>query len=62
MSLCLSGDDLATVKEALQEELGKVVLGAVEESGNARPCSVTGSGSASSEGGRSVSGSVTCAF
>jgi hypothetical protein len=62
ISLSLNGDDLATVKEALQKELGKVVLNAVEESANSRPCSVTGSGSASSGGGWSVSGSVTCTF
>jgi len=62
MSLSLSGDDLVTVKEALEKELGKVVLSAVEESANAGPCSVTGSGSASSGGGWSVSGSITCTF
>jgi hypothetical protein len=62
MSLNLSGDNLATVKEALQKELGKVVLKAIEENANAKPCSVTAGGSAGSGGGRSVSGSITCSF
>ena len=62
MMLNLTGDDFETVKEALKKELGKVVLNAVEQSGNARPCSVTGSGSADSGGGWSVSGSATCTF
>jgi Caspase domain len=60
MTLNLAGDNLKTVKEALTHKLGIVVLNAIEQSGNARPCSVTGSGSADSGGNWSVSGSITC--
>lgn len=48
MSLNLSGDNLTTVKQALREDLGKVLLAAVEECGTTAPGAVTASGSVSS--------------
>ncbi len=62
LSLNLSGDDLATVKQALQQELGGVVLNAVNQNATGKSCPVTGSGSAPSGGNWSISGNATFIF
>ncbi len=62
LALNLSGDDFATVKEALRQELGEVVLNAVKKSAKGKPCPVTGSGSAPSGGNWSISGNATFIF
>lgn len=62
MNLTLNGDDFSTVKEALSGEFSKALLNAVKQTANARPCSVSATGSSTSGGNWSVSGSVSCTF
>ncbi len=59
LSLNLSGEDFTTIKKALKQELGGVVLSAVKQNAVGKPCPVTGSGSTPSGGKWKIAGNVT---